>query len=110
MAGVVLVPWYATMLRGDKFAVALEEIAPVALRYGATSYHVYRSRDDGYKFFHYSEFAAKTDWERFWYGEEFAGWRADYSSWYQVPILYNWMTVVASGGIGQPHTEEAVGG
>ena len=44
------IPWYATGFRADKLAEALAEIAPVALRYGATDYAVYRSRDDRYKF------------------------------------------------------------
>ena len=37
MAGIVQIPWYATLFRGDKFEVALAEIAPVALRYASTS-------------------------------------------------------------------------
>jgi hypothetical protein len=36
MAGVVYVPWYATVFRGDKLEEKVAEIAPVALRYGAT--------------------------------------------------------------------------
>ena len=46
MAGIVHIPWYATVFRGDKLEAALAEIAPVALRYGATSYAVHRNRDD----------------------------------------------------------------
>ena len=46
----VIVPWYATGFRGDAFEEALNEVAPLALRYGATSYAVYRSRDDRYRF------------------------------------------------------------
>ena len=45
-AGVVNIPWYATLFRGDRFAEALGEIAPVALRYGASDYTVYRAQDD----------------------------------------------------------------
>ena len=47
MAGVVHVNWYATLFRGDSFAAALEEITAVSLRYGASEYAVYRSRDVG---------------------------------------------------------------
>ena len=36
MAVVFTVPWYATGFRGDQLEAALQEIAPVALRYGAT--------------------------------------------------------------------------
>ena len=33
--GTVIIPWYATGFRADAFEAALNEIAPVALRYGA---------------------------------------------------------------------------
>ena len=56
MAGVVHIPWYATLFRGDRFEGALEEIAPLALRYGATEYAIYRSRDDAYKFLQLATF------------------------------------------------------
>ena len=96
-AGTVHIPWYATLFRGDRFVEALEEIAPLALRYGATGYRVYRSRDDGYKFLQTVEFEDKLDWERYWNGPEFIQWRASYSSWYQVPVLYVWNDIVAEG-------------
>jgi hypothetical protein len=49
-AGAVHIPWYATGFRGDKLEAALAGIAPLALRYGAKSYSVFRYRDDRYKF------------------------------------------------------------
>ncbi len=90
MAGVVHIPWYATLFRGDKFAAALAEIAPLALRFGATDYRVYRSQDDMYKFLQMATFDDKTAFDLYWYGDEFVTWRADYTSWYQVPVLYTW--------------------
>jgi hypothetical protein len=36
MAGVVHIPWYATVLREESFAAAVAAGAPIALRYGAT--------------------------------------------------------------------------
>ena len=95
--GTVHIPWYATFFRGDKFADALEEIAPLALRYGAKDYAVYRSRDDGYAFLQTVTFEDKLDWARYWNGPEFSDWRAKYTSWYQVPVLYVWHDVVAAG-------------
>ncbi len=97
MAGVVHIPWYATVFRGDAFAEALKEIAPLALRYGAGEYYVHRSRDDTYKFVQASKFESKLDWERYWYGEEFVAWREKYSSWYQIPVVYYWNDVIAEG-------------
>jgi hypothetical protein len=103
MAGVVNIPWYATVFRGDKFAVALEEIAPIALRYGATDFEVLRSNDDRYRFWQFAHFDEKSDFERYWYGQEFIDWRADYTSWYTVPVLYTWFDRVVAGALEGNH-------
>ena len=97
--GVVHIPWYATLFRGDKFELALMEIAPVALRYGATEYSVFRARDDMYKFLQLAHFDDKLDFERYWLGDEFVAWRGDYSSWYQVPVLYGFWDRFGSGSL-----------
>jgi hypothetical protein len=99
MAGVVHIPWYATLFRGDRFTEAVAEIAPVALRYGATEYLVYRSRDDAYKVLQLATFEDKGDYDAYWYGPEFTTWRADHTGWFQVPILSTWHDVVVHGGI-----------
>jgi len=65
MAGTVMVPWYATGLRANPFEEALNEIAAVALRYGASSWAVYRARDDRYKFQQFAAFADHLDWQRY---------------------------------------------
>ena len=98
--GVVHIPWYATLFRGGRFEAALQDIAPVALRYGATEYQVYRARDDQYKFLQMGHFGEKLDFERYWLGEEFVSWRARYSSWYQVPVLYAFHDLVTRGALG----------
>jgi hypothetical protein len=97
--GVVHIPWYATLFRGDKFELALMEIAPVAMRYGATEYAAYRYRDDQYKFVQMATFEDKLDFERYWLGDEFVAWRADYSSWYQVPVLYGFTDLLTRGSL-----------
>ena len=99
-AGVVHIPWYATVFRADRFAEALGEIAPLALRFGATDYAVHRSRDDRYKFLQMATFEDKVDFDRYWNGEEFSIWRGDYSGWYTVPVLYVWHDMVLRGGLG----------
>jgi hypothetical protein len=101
MAGVVQVPWYATGFRGDAMEEALAEIAPVALRYGAASYHVYRFREDRYRFIQFSAFESKLDWERYWEGDEFIDWRVRHASWFQVPVLYGWADLTAHGEVAQ---------
>jgi len=95
----MLLPWYATLFRSKQFAAALLEIAPVALRYGATSYHVYQSHDDLYKFFHCTAVPTKLVWEQYWYGPEFSRWRAEHAGWYQVPVVYAPAHEIASGAL-----------
>jgi hypothetical protein len=99
MAGTVIIPWYATGFRGDALEQALNEIAAVALRYGATSYAVYRGRDDRYKFQQLAAFPEHIDWERYWEGPEMTYFRAAHSSWYQVPVLYAWWDQTTHGAI-----------
>ncbi len=97
--GAVIIPWYATGFRGDAFEAALNEVAAVALRYGATSFAVYRARDDKYKFQQFAAFEEYLDWERYWEGPEMVYFRARHSSWYQVPVLYGWWDQTAGGAI-----------
>lgn len=99
MAGTVIVPWYATGFRADAFEQALNEVAATALRYGATSYAVYRSREDRYKFQQLAGFESYEDWTRYWEGDEMTYFRARHSSWYQVPVLYGWWDQTAAGAV-----------
>jgi hypothetical protein len=97
--GTVIIPWYATGFRGDAFEEAVNEIAAVAMRYGASSYAVYRARDDRYKFQQLAHFEDHVAWERYWEGPEMTDFRADHSGWYQVPVLYAWWDLAAHGRI-----------
>ena len=97
MSVVFNVPWYATGFRGNQFEQALHEIAPVALRYGATDWSIYRYNDDRYKFQQLATFEDSSGYTLYWNGPEFAAWRADYAGWYQVPVIYYPMTLVAYG-------------
>jgi hypothetical protein len=101
----ILLPWYATLFRSGRFADALKDIAPVALRYGATSYHVYQSHEDPYKFFHWTAVPTKLVWEQYWYGQEFGLWRAEHAGWYQVPVTYTVAHEIASGAIAHETVE-----
>jgi hypothetical protein len=102
MAGIVHVPWYATVFRGDKLEAAVAEIAPAALRYGATMYQVQRNRDDAYKILQMAAFETREQWESYWYGPEFNRFRAVNQSLYQIPLLYTWNDLVVEG-----HTDDA---
>ena len=90
-AGVVHVPFYATLGRKDMLADGLAEfLAPAAIRYGATHYSVQRSRDDRFNIKTMFWFNSKDDWYRFWDGEEAIEFRARYMGKYQVPLTYVW--------------------
>jgi hypothetical protein len=99
MAGTVIIPWYATGFRAEDFEADLNQVAATALRYNASSYAVYRARDDRYKFQQLACFAEHLDWERYWEGPEMSDFRVLHSSWYQVPVLYGWWDQTTSGAI-----------
>ena len=106
-AGVVHIPWYATGFRGDALEEALAEVSRLSLRYGATSYHVYRYRDDRYRFIQAIAWEDKGDFERFWEGDDMIDFRVRNSSHYQVPVVYGWTDLVAEGRIGpEPVTHD----
>jgi hypothetical protein len=98
MAATVIIPWYATGFRGEDFEAALNKVAATSLRYNASSYAVYRARDDRYKFQQLASFAEHLDWERYWHGPEMTDFRIIHSSWYQVPVLYGWWDLTTTGG------------
>jgi hypothetical protein len=99
MAGTVIVPWYATGFRADAFERDLDPVAAAALRYGATSYAVYRARDDRYKFQQLAVFDDHLQWEAYWVGPEMTRFRTIHVGWYQVPIIYGWWDKTAGGEI-----------
>jgi hypothetical protein len=99
--GTVIVPWYATGFRAEGFELALNEIAAVALRYRASSYAVYRSRDDRYRFQQLAHFERYADWLRYWEGPEMIDFRVRHSSWYQIPVLYGWWDLTAAGAVSE---------
>ena len=42
---------------------------------------------------------SKLDFDRYWYGPEFEAFRTEYSSWYQVPIIYEWYERIERGAL-----------
>jgi hypothetical protein len=110
MAGTVIVPWYATGFRGDAFGEALNEVAATAIRYGASSYAVYRARDDRYKFQQLASFVEYADWNRYWEGPEMSYFRSRHSSYYQVPVLCGWWDLTAVGALAPEPVTSGNGG
>ena len=98
MADLMVVKWYATVLRQNVFAEKVAEIAPVALHYGATQYRVHVDNDDRYKINQLTWVPDHKNWYAFWEGPEMIEFRARYMGKYQIPITYAWATEVAVGG------------
>jgi hypothetical protein len=109
MAGVVHVPFYATVFRGDRLEAALKEFAPTALRYGASQYAVHRNRDDRYKMLFMATFESYPDWNRFWDGPDFRHFRVVNSGYYQVPLLYSWNDVTIEGYLAAERERAGIG-
>jgi hypothetical protein len=97
MADLMVVKWYATVLRQNMFAERVAEIAPVALHYGATQYRVHVDNDDRYKINQMTWVPDHKNWYAFWEGPEMIEFRARWMGKYQVPITYAWTTEIASG-------------
>jgi hypothetical protein len=100
MAGVIHIPWYATVLRQDHLAEQVAAVAPISLRYGATKYQVHRSLDDRYKIVQMMWFEDKNDWYRYWEGPEMIAFRRRNMGRYQIPISYIWHDELAAGELG----------
>ncbi len=100
MAGVVHIPWYATVFRHESFGQAVARMAPLALRYGATQFSVQRSLDDRYKILHMTWFESREDWYRFWDSPELIEFRARHAGHFQIPVVYTWHEELNSGELG----------
>jgi hypothetical protein len=100
MAGVVHIPWYATLFRKDSLALEVSQVAAVSLRYGATQYAVHLSLDDRYRILQMVWFQSKADWYRYWEGPEMTEFRRRNSGRYQIPIIYTWHDELAAGALG----------
>ena len=86
MAGVVTIPWYATVLRGDKFADAVAEMSPSVAALRRDPLRRPPLRDDKYKIDQMLWFESKDDWYRFWESPELIEFRARNMGKYQVPV------------------------
>lgn len=89
--------FYATAVRADDLSAALDQLAPITGRYGASHWAVYRSADDRYKFLLTADFADKNDFKLFWNGEEAIDFRAAMSGAFQNPVVYVPHTIVTEG-------------
>ncbi|EHN11381.1 hypothetical protein PAI11_17410 [Patulibacter medicamentivorans] len=97
MAIAIHLPYYATSLRHDQLAEALEALTPELLRLGALEVRVDRSKDDAYRFRQVIHVASKADWPRIWNSEPFVAFRTTKISWYQKPLAYEMYETISAG-------------
>ena len=100
MAGVVHIPWYATILRQDALAADVAAAAALSMRYGATQYAVHRSEDDRYKIIQMTWFESHHDWHRYWEGPEMTAFRRRNTGHFQIPVTYIWHDELVAGELG----------
>ena len=101
MADLVWVKWYATIFRQNSFADAVAEVAPLALRYGATQYSVHVDNDDRYKVTQMTWVPDHASWYGYWEGPEMVEFRSRYSGHFQIPIVYAWADEIVAGSLSQ---------
>jgi hypothetical protein len=66
---------------------------------------VHRQLEDAYSLRLVVSFDDKKQWELWWNGPEMQTFRARHQGMYQVPLMYNWHTVVTAGPDGAVVTE-----
>ena len=98
MAGVVNIPWYSTVFRGDRVRGSpARDRAGLACATGRPTSRSCAPTTTATASSSSRTGSAKGDFEAYWYGPEFSEWRADYTSWYQVPVIYSWFDRVIAG-------------
>jgi len=97
MALAIHLPYYATGLRADQLAEALDALTVELLREGALDVRVYRSKEDAYRFRQVIVVPSKGDWARIWNSEPFVAFRTTRISWYQKPLAYELYETISSG-------------
>lgn len=91
------ISFYAVAFRGDDLEAALQQLAPISGRYGASHWAAYRSADDRYKFLLTADFADKGGFQKFWYGPEAEDFKVAMQGSYQNPVLYVGHTIAVEG-------------
>jgi hypothetical protein len=91
------VRWAINPFRGDKFEQIWTPAAEAALDFGATGWALYRSQEGQLDFIQHAYFPSKDGWDRYWYSEELAESKLAVQSYYQVPLLPTFHTVVGIG-------------
>jgi len=95
--GVVEIAWMTNPFRGDKFEEVWEPACELALRFGAKSWALLRSRDEPALFRQLAFFNSHLEFERYWNSEEMAEARIRASGYYQLPVVPHWNDEIGAG-------------
>jgi hypothetical protein len=104
---MIEIRWVSNPFRAEKFERAWLPAAEATLDYGATSWALVRSGEDGQHFVQYATFPDKLAFERYWYSEELAAARAEAAGLFQVPVQPVWYYVAGSGSLAEEAVEAA---
>jgi hypothetical protein len=92
-----VVPWAINPFRGDKFEQLWTPAAEAALDFGATGWALFRSQEGQLDFTQHAYFSTKSQWDRYWYSDEISEAKVSVQSYYQVPLLPTFHSIVGIG-------------
>lgn len=96
MAEVCTVDWHIAPFRADRWLEIWEPAAARMPAFGAKSWSLTRSIDDPLAFQQTSVWERRADFERYWFSDEIEAARAAAISYYDLPVLPTWHTLVAA--------------
>lgn len=96
MAEVCTINWHVTPLRADRWLDVWEPAAAKCTAFGARSWSLIRSTEDPLKFQQTMAWDHRSDFERYWYSDELQHARAQTIGFYDILLLPEWHTLLAS--------------
>jgi hypothetical protein len=91
--------WHIAPFRGERWLDAWEPAAAKCTAYGAKSWSLTRADEDRLAFQQTMVWEDKADFERYWYSREIAEAREALISWYVIPLLPTWHTLLAAESV-----------
>jgi hypothetical protein len=99
MAEVCTLDWHITPLRADRWLDVWEPVIAKCAAYGAKSWSLIRAVDDPLHFTQTMVWESRADFERYWYSDEVAKAREQTIAWFDILLLPEWHTLLASEGV-----------
>ncbi|HVC06721.1 MAG TPA: hypothetical protein VND98_03925 [Solirubrobacterales bacterium] len=96
MTEICTLDWHIAPFRADRWLDLWEPAAARMPAFGARSWSLIRSIEDPLAFQQTSEWDKRSDFERYWYSEEIEAARASVISYYDLPLLPHWHSLLAA--------------